>query len=76
MLAVLIKSVTGVLTSLFSCFAIRKEDRSEDDSLAIERILVLARNVLQVPRDIRSERRTDDDATVHDQARHLLAHLY
>ena len=43
------------------------EDRSEDDALTIERILVLVRNVLQVPRDVRSEKRTDDDATVHDQ---------
>ena len=42
-------------------------ERAEDDQLVIERILILVRNVLQVPRDSGSERRTDDDVSLHDQ---------
>ncbi|XP_063704948.1 protein timeless homolog [Culicoides brevitarsis] len=42
-------------------------ERSEDQGLHIERILVLARNVLQVPSDPELERRTDNDANIHDQ---------
>ena len=33
-------------------------DRTEDDGLVIERILILIRNILQVPRDSQGERRT------------------
>lgn len=43
------------------------EDRMEDDRLNIERILILLRNVLHVPADPAREKRTDDDASVHDQ---------
>ena len=42
-------------------------ERSEDDGLVIERILILVRNILQVPRDGQGERRTDDEASIHDQ---------
>ena len=42
-------------------------ERAEDDQFVIERILILVRNVLQVPRDSGSERRTDDDVSLHDQ---------
>ncbi len=42
-------------------------ERSEDDGLVIERILILVRNILQVPRDFQGENRTDDEATIHDQ---------
>ena len=42
-------------------------DRSEDDGLVIERILILIRNILQVPKDDQSEKRTDDEASTHDQ---------
>ena len=42
-------------------------ERTEDDGLVIERILILVRNILQVPRDSRGERRTDDEASIHDQ---------
>ena len=41
--------------------------RSEDDRMIIERILILVRNILEVPKDSASEKRTEDDATVHDQ---------
>ena len=81
------ENVWQVLSSKLGSL-LRKEydERSEDDSLTIERILILVRNVLQVrflsslvnctfqwyiffqiPRDVRAEKRTDDDATVHDQ---------
>ncbi|UYV81225.1 TIMELESS [Cordylochernes scorpioides] len=43
------------------------EDRVEDDTLTMERILVLVRNILHVPADIQTERRTDDDVSLHDQ---------
>ncbi|XP_059218459.1 protein timeless homolog [Stomoxys calcitrans] len=41
--------------------------RSEEQSLLIERILVLMRNVLQVPANPEAECRADNDASVHDQ---------
>ena len=47
--------------------AVEAADRGEEEQLVVERILILVRNVLQVPRDSRSERRTDDDASTHDQ---------
>ncbi|XP_078377463.1 protein timeless homolog isoform X3 [Oculina patagonica] len=43
------------------------DDRLEDDSLLIERILLLIRNILHVPANKQVEKRTDDDASVHDQ---------
>ncbi|KDR17447.1 Timeless-like protein, partial [Zootermopsis nevadensis] len=42
-------------------------EREEEKNLVIERILVLVRNVLQVPVDLEGEKRTDNDASVHDQ---------
>lgn len=41
--------------------------RSEDQGLILERILVLIRNVLQVPTNPESEKRADNDASLHDQ---------
>ncbi|KAJ8036132.1 Protein timeless-like [Holothuria leucospilota] len=43
------------------------ERRREDDTLLMERILVLVRNILHVPADPNAEKRTDDDASVHDR---------
>ncbi|ROT65639.1 Timeless-like protein [Penaeus vannamei] len=43
------------------------ENRQEDDKLIIERILILVRNILSVPASPEDEKRTDDDASVHDQ---------
>ena len=43
------------------------DERLEDDKLIIERILILVRNVLQVPTNVRREGRTSDDASNHDQ---------
>ncbi|CDI96861.1 timeless [Echinococcus multilocularis] len=43
------------------------EDRSNDDRLLIERILILIRNVLHISPDATTEHRTDDDVSVHDQ---------
>ncbi|EDV93232.1 GH18380 [Drosophila grimshawi] len=49
--------------SLETAFAIR----SEEQNLLIERILVLVRNVLQVPANPEAECRADNDASLHDQ---------
>lgn len=43
------------------------EHRQEEDKLLIERILILIRNILSVPANPEDEKRTDDDASVHDQ---------
>nr|XP_054752328.1 protein timeless homolog [Lytechinus pictus] len=43
------------------------ESRREDHTLLMERILLLVRNVLHIPADPNAEKRTDDDASVHDQ---------
>ena len=43
------------------------DERLEDDKLIIERILILIRNVLQVPTNVRREGRTMDDVSLHDQ---------
>lgn len=42
-------------------------ERMDEHSLLIERVLVLIRNVLQVPADPDAERRSDNDASIHDQ---------
>ncbi|KAF4529908.1 hypothetical protein B566_EDAN018125 [Ephemera danica] len=42
-------------------------ERDEDTSLTIERILILVRNILQVPADLTEEQRADNDASIHDQ---------
>ncbi|VDL95134.1 unnamed protein product [Schistocephalus solidus] len=42
-------------------------ERSNDDRLLIERILILIRNVLHITPDTSSEHRTDEDVSVHDQ---------
>ncbi|XP_074652885.1 protein timeless homolog [Tubulanus polymorphus] len=43
------------------------ENRQEEDRLIIERTLIIIRNILHVPPHPRDEKRTDDDASVHDQ---------
>lgn len=43
------------------------EHRQEEDKLLIERILILVRNILSVPASPEDEKRTDDDASLHDQ---------
>ncbi|KAI0224465.1 hypothetical protein LSAT2_024533 [Lamellibrachia satsuma] len=43
------------------------EHRQEEDRLLIERILVLIRNILHIPPNPVKEKRTDDDASIHDQ---------
>lgn len=43
-------------------------ERGDENSLIIERILILIRNILYVPADS-MERRPDNDASVHDQVR-------
>ncbi|NXM03068.1 TIM protein, partial [Tyrannus savana] len=43
------------------------EQRQEEDTLLIERILLLVRNVLHVPPDPTEEQGVDGDASVHDR---------
>ncbi|XP_071942430.1 protein timeless homolog [Antedon mediterranea] len=43
------------------------EDRRDEHTLLMERILLLIRNILHVPANPEQEMRTDDDASVHDQ---------
>ncbi|KAK6175117.1 hypothetical protein SNE40_013642 [Patella caerulea] len=43
------------------------EQRQEEDKLTLERMLILLRNVLHIPPDPSMEKRTDDDASLHDQ---------
>jgi len=43
------------------------EDRSEDQMILFERLLLLLRNILHVPSSPDEEKRTDDDASLHDQ---------
>lgn len=42
-------------------------ERGEERSLIIVRILILVRNVLNVPSDVDTEKRPDNDANTHDQ---------
>nr|XP_030722476.1 protein timeless homolog isoform X2 [Globicephala melas] len=58
----------GVLSeNLYELLQLGWEERQEEDSLLIERILLLVRNVLHVPADLDQEKRIDDDASVHDR---------
>ncbi|XP_054279540.1 protein timeless homolog [Macrosteles quadrilineatus] len=62
------KEVWEVLTSkLEKLLEIPYEDRDEDHTKTIERILILVRNVLEVPVDEAAENRPDNDANIHDQ---------
>ncbi|BFZ22565.1 hypothetical protein BsWGS_25604 [Bradybaena similaris] len=43
------------------------DDRREEDKLQLERLFVLVRNVLMIPPNYDREKRTEDDASTHDQ---------
>nr|AUI80375.1 timeless 2 [Euphausia superba] len=43
------------------------DTRQEEDGMIIERILIMIRNILSVPASPDEEKRTDDDASLHDQ---------
>lgn len=58
----------SALVGKLSAFLQRDLDtRQEEDGMVIERILILIRNILSVPASPDEEKRTDDDASVHDQ---------
>ncbi|XP_033927438.1 protein timeless homolog isoform X1 [Melopsittacus undulatus] len=62
------EKVFGVLSEkLYDLLQLDWEQRQEEDTLLIERILLLVRNVLHVPLDPTEEQRVDGDATVHDR---------
>lgn len=41
--------------------------RSEENGVLVERVLVLMRNILHVPSNPDTEKRADNDASLHDQ---------
>lgn len=49
-------------------------ERGEERSLILVRILILVRNVLNVPCDVDTEKRPDNDANTHDQV--IVSKLY
>ncbi|EDW59287.1 protein timeless homolog isoform X1 [Drosophila virilis] len=58
---------TALFDKLKQALEIAFAIRSEEQNLLIERILVLVRNVLQVPANPEAECRADNDASLHDQ---------
>ncbi|XP_065210655.1 protein timeless homolog [Planococcus citri] len=62
------KNLWAVLSEkLTSLLALEWSDRGEEKSLIIVRILILVRNILHIPVDTDTERRPDNDASIHDQ---------
>ncbi|XP_071656044.1 protein timeless homolog isoform X2 [Patagioenas fasciata] len=62
------EKVFGVLSEkLYDLLQLDWEQRQEEDTLLIERILLLLRNVLHVPPDPAEEQGVDGDASVHDR---------
>lgn len=41
--------------------------RSEEKGVLVERVLVLMRNILHIPSNSETEKRADNDASLHDQ---------
>ncbi|XP_033149795.1 protein timeless homolog [Drosophila busckii] len=58
---------TALFEKLKKALEIAFAIRSEEQNLLIERVLVLVRNVLQVPANPEAECRADNDASLHDQ---------
>ncbi|XP_065348706.1 protein timeless homolog [Cloeon dipterum] len=58
---------TVLSQKLRSLLEIDWTERDEDTNIEIERVLILVRNVLQVPADLAEEQRADNDASIHDQ---------
>lgn len=54
-------------TKLSKILELDYAERGDENSLIIERILILVRNVLYVPSDPDTEKRPDYDANLHDQ---------
>ncbi|XP_067170063.1 protein timeless homolog [Apteryx mantelli] len=62
------EKVFGVLSEkLYDLLQLDWEQRQEEDTLLIERILLLVRNVLHVPPDPVEEQGVDGDASTHDR---------
>nr|WAM46971.1 protein timeless 2 [Chrysoperla nipponensis] len=67
-LAFVDSTVWAVLsTRLSKLLDIEWQERTEEMGIIIERILILVRNILQIPADPEAEKRPDNDASVHDQ---------
>jgi hypothetical protein len=52
---------TDILLSFSNLLRKDWDERLEDDKLILERILILVRNVLQVPTNVRAEQRADGE---------------
>ncbi|XP_044851377.1 protein timeless homolog isoform X1 [Mauremys mutica] len=60
--------VFGVLSEkLYELLQLDWEQRQEEDTLLVERILLLVRNVLHIPAGPEEEKSVDDDASTHDR---------
>ncbi|XP_058065592.1 protein timeless homolog [Anopheles bellator] len=63
-----VKAVWSVLgEKMQQILRIDFSERSEAQSVTVERILILTRNVLQVPTNVEREQQLDDDASLHDR---------
>ncbi|XP_055524014.1 protein timeless homolog isoform X2 [Wyeomyia smithii] len=58
---------TDVADCLQKILNIDWAERTEEQELIVERILTLTRNVLRVPPNVEREKRSDNDASLHDQ---------
>ncbi|KAK6622534.1 hypothetical protein RUM44_002346 [Polyplax serrata] len=56
-----------ICCKLTNLFEVEWTERSTDDSIEIERIITLLRNVLHIPGDTEDEMKSDNDTTIHDQ---------
>ncbi|XP_066932947.1 protein timeless homolog [Clytia hemisphaerica] len=61
------KAMSAIAAQIGKVLQMEMEDRGEDEYLLFERLLLLLRNILHVPASPEDEKRTDDDASLHDQ---------
>nr|XP_032813206.1 protein timeless homolog isoform X4 [Petromyzon marinus] len=61
------KVFTVLSETLYNLLQLEWEQRQEEDTLLIERMLLLVRNVMHVPPDPTLEKNVDDDASLHDR---------
>ncbi|CAM9609319.1 unnamed protein product [Lampetra fluviatilis] len=61
------KVFTVLSETLYNLLQLEWEQREEEDTLLIERMLLLVRNVMHVPPDPTLEKNVDDDASLHDR---------
>lgn len=63
-----------VVFDVMACLLMQSwQDRSEEEGLIIERILILVRNILHIPPDPDVEKCNDNGVSVHDKASERLS---